>query len=462
MGYTMRNDFKRLLDHATCNMTRDELAARYPETSTGTIEKKTFKLRDGGGLFLEVTPTGARGWRFYYQRPVTKKPNTISFGPFPAITLSEARALCDAARADVANGRDASATKQEAQRSTVAAAVGVVTFQGFTNFEKPNAQGEIIEGAFWKFYNNGKRQDGNAKCFGTVRCEKIRLRTLQKALGNRPMAEIETGEIQAVLDELSDNGFLNKAHRTQQLATRIFDLAVARQICKYNVASPCKNALVKHHKKKMPALTDHILDVGLEQTEARVGELMRKLGSFDGRLKTAKALEMMAHTFPRPGNIVTMEWSEIVGDVWVIPAHKMKMRRIHKVPLSAQALAILETMRHLTGNGKRVFPMTKNCLTRALRRMGYDTDVEQSTHGFRSVASTLLNESGEWSSDAIELQLAHEVGSKRERDDSRGATVRATYNRAERMDERAKMLQWWSNYLDRLRDGNVVQMQRAA
>jgi integrase len=443
----MRNDFKRHLDHATCNT-----------SPTGKLQK----LRDGGGLYLYIEPSGARGWRFYYQRPITKKQNTISFGPFPAISLSEARDKCDAARKLVAHGIDPSTNKQEVARAAVVQSAGAVTFRGFTNFETPNAAGEIEVGAWWQFamIDEKSRVSGEAKSFETVRRVQIDLRTLQEALGDRPVKEIKSGEILAVLDRLSKKGNLNKAHRVQQMATRIFNLAVARQVCDYNVAAPCKDAIAKHLKKKMPAITDHILDIGLQATEAKVGELMRRIRDYRGRHMTRKALEMMALTFPRPANIASMEWSEIdfAINAWIIPADKMKMSRVHKVQLSRQALAILEEMRPLTGNGKRVFPLTKNCLTRALAKMGYDTETEQSTHGFRSIASTLLNESEEWSADAIELQMAHKVGGRADR----GAGVRGTYNQAERMEERRAMLQWWADYLDRLRDGNVVTLAKAA
>jgi integrase len=455
----MRNDFKRHLDHATCNMSLDELAARFPNVTKGL-----FKLRDGGGLFLEVTPTGARGWRFYYQRPITKKPNTISFGPFPAVSLSDARTMRDNAAKDVANGIDPSASKQEGQRSAAKAAADVVTFLAFTNFEQANDAGEIVEGAFWKFYMSEKRKDGSPKCAQTIRCEKIRLRTLQKALGPLPVASINSGEVQAILDGLADDGFLNKAHRVQQLAVRVFDLAVARRLCKYNVAAPCKNAIVKQHSRKRAAVTDQILEVGLDETERRVGKLLRDIRDYPGRLRlhTRKALEMMMFTFPRPANVVGMEWSEIEGDMWTIPKHKMKMRRVHKVPLSRQALAVLDTMRKLTGDRVHVFPGNKESMTRALIRMGYDTDNEQSVHGMRSIASTLLNEGGEFTESAIELQLAHEVGSKRERGERRGGTVKGKYDLATRMDERKALMAWWGDYLDRLRDGNVVQLRNVA
>ena len=142
----------------------------------------------------------------------------------------------------------------------------------------------------------------------------------------------------------------------------------------------------------------------------------------------------------------------------------MKMRRPHRVWLSAQALAILEEIKPLS-TGERVFPMTKNCLTRALGKLGYDTEREQSTHGFRSIASTLLNESGEWSSDAIERQLAHQSGSKRGKERSRAERVRGLYNKAQHHDERKEMMQWWADYLDRLRrvaEGEAGQLRKAA
>ena len=139
------------------------------------------------------------------------------------------------------------------------------------------------------------------------------------------------------------------------------------------------------------------------------------------------------------------------------------MRKPHKVPLSTQALAILEVMRPLTGKGARVFPIKKPTITRVLKKMGYDTETEQSTHGTRSIASTLLSESGRWSDIAIERQMSHKIGGSREKDGgARVGRSAGIYNKAERMEERKEMMQWWADYLDRLRDGNVVQFQQAA
>ena len=454
----MRHDFKRHLDHATCNLSLAELAVRYPE-----VTKSRYKIRDGGGLFLQIEPTNARGWRFNYQRPDNKKPNTISFGAFPEVSLAEAREKCDAARRLVAAGKDPSTNKNEVRRAAALEAAGAVTFLAFTNFEIKNAAGEIEIGAWWQkeYVSEKSRISGEGKSFETLRAVKIQLRTLQAALGPIPVKDIQSGDILAILDRLTNKGNVNKAHRILGMAIRIFDLAVARMVCRYNVATPCKNAIAQHTKVKWPAITDHIAEIGLPETERRVGELMRNIRGVRSRLVVKRALEMMALTFPRPHNITGMLWADITGDLWAIGSSKMKMRRPHKVYLSTQALAILEEMRPITGKGKRVFPTTKNTLTRALKKMGYNTELggDQSTHGLRSVASTLLHESGQWSVDAIERQLAHKIGG---RGGNRQEATRGTYNKAERMDERRAMLQSWADYLERLRDGNVVQFQQAA
>jgi integrase len=439
----MRTDFSRLLDFATCNTAPTD---------------KLVKLRDGGGLYLHIKPSGRRGWRFYYTRPGSKKQNTLSFGTFPEVPIGDARAKCDAARVLLAKGIDPSANDKEVKRAAVAATVGAATFLAFTNFEVKNAAGEIEVGPWWRFamIDDKSRVSGKTKCKQTLRRTAIHLRKLQAALGDRPIAEIQSGEILAVLDKLSRNS----ASRVQQIATHVFDLAVARMVCKYNVATPCKNAIAKHIKEKMPAVTDHISELGLPESEALVGVLMARVRDYRKSFMAGKALEMMALTFPRPHNIVEMKWTDIKADVWAIGGSDMKMRKPHKIWLSRQAQAILDVMRPITGAGERVFPVKKETLTNALKAMGYDTKPggDQSVHGFRSIASTLLNESGKWSSDAIELSLAHRVGGR----DGRAGGVRGVYNKAERMDERKAMMQFWADYLDRLRDGNVVTLTKAA
>jgi integrase len=444
----MKTDFMRRLDFATCNAAPGE---------------KLIKLRDGGGLYLHIKPNGRRGWRFYYTRPATKKQNTISFGSFPEVPLGDARAKCDAARVLLAKGIDPSTSNQETKRAAVIETAGAVTFLAFTNFDEK--AGEI--GEFWRReYVAGKRKDGGKKSAGTLRCTKIQLRALQIPLGPRPIKDIKSGEIRAILVKLCKDGHTNKAHRVFGLTVRIFDVAVTHELCDYNVALSCKKSLDEHHARKMPAVTDQLEteEIELEEAEERVGELMRRIRNVKRRTVIRKALEMMALTFPRPHNITGMLWDDIKGDLWAIGAGQMKMRKPHKVWLSRQAQEILDVMRPITGNGPRVFPVAKETLTRALVKMGYDTKPggEQSVHGFRSIASTLLNESGQFTPDAIERQLAHKAGGKKDKEGSRAARTRGIYNKAQHRDERKEMMQFWADYLDRLRDGNVVDIKQAA
>jgi integrase len=186
-----------------------------------------------------------------------------------------------------------------------------------------------------------------------------------------------------------------------------------------------------------------------------VGALMRAIDGFDGQPVTQWALRLAPHVFVRPGELRQAEWSEIDLDaaVWRIPASRMKMNREHAVPLSAQAVAILKEAKGITGAGRFVFPsirtpkrpMSENTLNAALRRLGYSND-EMTSHGFRSTASTLLNESGKWSPDAIERALAH----------ADSDMVRGAYHRGAHWQERVLMAQWWSDYLDTLRDGATI------
>jgi integrase len=465
----MRNEFKRNLDPATCHMSLDELRKRFPKVKAGgSLDKKTFKLRDGGGLYLEITPSGARGWRFYYPKPGTKKPGTISFGPFPAVGLSDARRLCDEAHKDLAKGKDPSTSKREVQRTAAASAADVVTFLSFTNFESPNAEGEIVVGPWWriKMIEEKSKVSGEQKTPKTVRTVANNMRTLQRSLGARPMNEIEATEVLAILDQIAKEGSHAKKHIVAALAANIFDLAVARGVCKHNVAAPCAAGVAPHTAEKFPAVTDQLEDIGLEASEARVGLLMRRIRDYGGTTLVRKALEMMALTFPRPHNIAQMRWDHIGDDgYWTIPKHMMKTRRTHKVWLSRQAQEILDVMRPLTGRGPRVFPMNLSTMRDALQRMGYDTATEQCAHGFRSIASTLLNESEEFSGDAIELQLAHKADSAKRGDGDNAAktnSVRGRYNAAKRIDERKRMMEWWGDYLFGLRDGNVVRLRDAA
>ena len=411
---------KRYLDHATCNSKPGE---------------KTLKLRDGGGLFLHVEPSGARGWRFYYRRPISKKQNTISFGAFPAVSLADARAKCDASRALLAKGIDPSEHKQEVQR-TAAISADAELFQ------------KVADDWFAEVASENDAE--------TQRRIKIEMRELTTAFGKRAVNSIEPSELGELLKAIYASGRKSKTRRVRSLASRIWCFAISEGLCKYDIAAPFKGRFA-HKYTKRAAITDQLEVIGLSKTEALVGKLTRDIDGYCGEALTIAALQMMALTWPRPHNIHEMEWSEIdfAVNVWIIPKEKMKMDRVHRVPVSRQALAVLERVRPLTGKGRYVFstngkPLHKNRMTEALQIMGYCTKTQHCAHGFRSMASTLLNEWGGWSKDAIERQLAHGDEDK----------MRGTYNKAEMWDERVRLMQHWADRLNALR-GNVLTLKAA-
>lgn len=233
----------------------------------------------------------------------------------------------------------------------------------------------------------------------------------------------------------------------RSLAGRIFRYAVATSRADGDPSALLKGALVAPVVKHHSAVVD----------PERVGELLACIDEYSGSPLVGLALKLTPHVFVRPGELRAAEWSEIDLDaaVWTIPAAKLKMPQAHRIPLSAQAVAILKSANALTAGQRYIFsslhtgerPMTENTINVALRRMGFGKD-EMTAHGFRAMASTLLNESGEWSPDAIELALAHDIG----------GTVRGTYHRGGHWDERKRMAQWWSNHLDQLRIAALARM----
>jgi integrase len=225
----------------------------------------------------------------------------------------------------------------------------------------------------------------------------------------------------------------------------VFRYAIATGCAQHDISSALRDALITPKVTHRAAITDPV----------EVGVLLRAIDDFTGHATTRAGLQLAAHLFVRPGELRHAEWSEIDLDaaVWTIPANKMKMRRPHRVPLSIQALDILSDLRGITGSGQYVFPsfytmrrpMSENTLNQALRRLGY-TGEEMTSHGFRAMASTLLNETGKWHPDAIERQLAHVEGNN----------VRRAYARGEHWDERVRMMQSWSDQLDLLRSSGKV------
>ena len=384
--------------------------------------QKQYKLYDEGGLFLIVKPSGGKLWRFKYRH--MGKEQQLSVGTFPDVGLKEARKRREEARAKMARGLNpAFEKKREAAALSVSAAN---TFKAVAD--------ELI----------AKREQEGLKEITTGKARWL-LSQLEPAIGQRPISDIEPYELLAILKKVELSGRHETAKRLLAFSGRVFRFAVATTRARRNIAADLQGALVSPKVKHHAAIID----------PKGVGALLRAIDGFDGQPTTLWALQLAPHVFVRPGELRQAEWSEIDLDaaVWRIPGSRMKMNREHAVPLSTQAVAILKTAGELTGDGRFVFPsvrtsrrpMSENTLNAALRRMGYTSD-DMTSHGFRSTASTLLNESGKWSVDAIERSLAH----------GDADSVRAAYHRGAHWAERVKMAQWWSDHLDVLREGGRV------
>ncbi len=384
--------------------------------------EKTYKLSDSAGLYLQINPNGSKLWRFKYRYGGKEK--KLALGAYPDVPLKEARAGRDNARAMLASGRDPSQAKRlERIARQVSAA---------NSFEAIAL--EYIE-----------KMEKEARADTTVKKTKWFLSLLKPDLGARPISEISPQELLATLRKAEQRGHRETASRLRSFASRIFRYGIATARANLDPAQMLRGALLTPQVKGHAAILD----------PKQVGELLRAIDGYHGQPATLFALKLSPHVFQRPGEVRSMEWAEIDLDagLWTIPAARMKMRHPHRLPLSRQSVAILREIQTITGDGRYVFPsvrsaqrpMSGNTINGALRRLGYSDD-EMTAHGFRSTASTLLNESGKWSPDAIERALAH-----KDRND-----IRATYNFAEYWEQRAAMAQWWSDYLDTLRKGAEI------
>jgi integrase len=385
-----------------------------------------YKLGDGGGLWLYVTPKGRRLWRFRFRQPTTGKDTMLSFGSYPEVPLADARDKALTARRQLIDGKHPTAEKQaeRAHHGNTFEAVAEEWLGKQTLADVTRAKAE------WLFS------------------------LVLPDIGARPIAEIKAPDVLQALRKIEAKGHHETAHRAKQRIGQVFRYAVATGRAEHDPTSALRGALKAPDVTNRAALTDPV----------EVGKLLRDIDGYVGQPATHAALRLAPLAFVRPGELRAAEWSEFSLDgaepVWRIPGERMKMGDAHIVPLSKQAAAVLRELHPLTGRGRYVFPslrsaerpMSNNTVNAALRRLGYATD-EMTGHGFRAMASTLLNEQG-WHPDLIELQLAHAERNK----------VRAAYNRAQRLAERRKMMQAWSDYLDGLKvgDAKVVPLRRGA
>jgi len=384
-------------------------------------KEKEYKLFDGGGLFLMVTPSGGKLWHFKYR--FDKKEKKLTFGPYPEISLADARQKREDARRYLAQGIDPGSVRK-AQKQ--------VETQSTETFE-------IIAREWHIKYTPTWAPGHAAKVIRNLE------RDLFPWIGSRPINEIKAPELLSTLRRIESRGALDTAHRVRTNASQVFRYAVATGRADRNPATDLIGALPPTIDKHLPSLTD----------PKEVAPLLRAMDGYQGSFVVQCALRLAPLFFVRPGELRHAEWSEIDLDeaVWNIPAQKMKMKIAHIVPLCKQAIEILKELKPLTGASKYVFPsgrsfvrpMSENAVNAALRRMGYDQGT-MTGHGFRAMARTILDEVLHIRPDFIEHQLAHAV---------RDPNGRA-YNRTAHLDERRKMMQTWADYLDGIKAGALV------
>jgi len=390
--------------------------------------EKPQKLTDGNGLYLLLQPSGGKLWRFDYRYEGARK--TLALGSYPDISLAKAREKHAEARRLLADGVDPCAERKIEKRARKAAAAN-----SFESVARAWFASHLAD-----------------------RSESHKIRTMSRLesdvfpwLGKKPIADIEAPDLLEALRRVEARGAIETAHRIRRTCSQVFRYGVATGVCKRDPAADLTGAL-------KPIKTVHFATITDPQ---RIGQLLRDIDGYDGYFPTRIAMQLAPLTFVRPGELRNAEWEEIDFEnaTWRIPAGKMKARAPHIIPLSKQAISLLQELQPLTGKGKYLFPsvrsnqraMSENTVNAALRRLGYEKD-EFTGHGFRGMFSTLANESHLWEPDAIERQLAHGEKDK----------VRAAYNSAQHLPQRKEMMQWWADQLDSMKQGAVIFKFRAA
>ncbi|MFA5990568.1 MAG: integrase arm-type DNA-binding domain-containing protein [Sphingomonas sp.] len=384
--------------------------------------EKPYKLSDGGGLYLLVTKAGQRCWRVDYR--FGEKRATAALGVYPTVSLAEARAKRLEIKKQIADGMNPSAKRKIDKITGLLANVN--SFQAVAE--------EWLDKA---------RREGRAEV--TLGKLKWLLEFAHPIIGARKIGEIKAPELLAVLRAVEKRGHYETARRLRSTCGRVFRYAIATGRADRDISADLRGAITVPKVTHRAAITSPM----------EAGVLLRAIDAYSGYPVTHAALRLAPHVFVRPGELRHAEWTEfdLTKNVWTIPAEKTKMRVAHRVPLTRQVLAILEELREISGNrrylfpaqGKRDRPMCENTINLALRRMGFDSKT-MTAHGFRAMASTLLNEQGHWNPDAIERQLGHAESDE----------VRRAYARGEHWEERLAMMKSWSDYLDQLRSGAKI------
>jgi integrase len=385
------------------------------------VKGRVAKHSDGGGLQLWVMPSGAKLWNLAYR--FAGKQRKLAIGPYPTIPLKEARARRDQAKRQLDVSLDPSQQKRLAKLTATA------------------HQANTFEALAAEFLD---KKRGEGKADATLSKLAWLIGIAKPTLGARPITEITAPEVLQVLRGVEARERRETAKRLRAVIGSVFRYAVATGRASSDPTAALKGALMAPIVRHRAAIVDH----------AGLGELLRAIDGHNGMPEVRGGLQLLALTFVRPGELRGARWTEIEFDaaVWTIPGPRMKMRRPHRIPLARQTIAVLKNLHAITGVTELILPgmrgrsrpLSENTLNAALRRLGYSKD-EMTAHGFRAAASSILNESGLWNSDAIEAQLAHVEGN----------AVRRAYARAEFWDERVRMMQWWADQLDQMKRAGV-------
>jgi len=389
--------------------------------------EKPVKLADEKGLFLLITPAGARYWRQKYR--FGGKEKLLSHGVYPEVTLKEARERRDEARKLLSNGVDPGGAKKAEKASRVLQSAN--SFEALAREWLENRRDSVTEGQ-------------------TVKTLAIFENDVFPWLGNTPVAEVDAPSVLSVITRIDQRGARYTAHRAKQRISQVMRYAIATGRASRDPCPDLKGAIPPTRETHMPAITD----------PAAVGEMLRAFDGFKGTFVVKCALEIAPRVFVRPGELRKAEWPcfDLDKAEWRFLVTKTKTD--HLVPLAGQVVALLRELHALTGRGRYVFPgrdpqrpMSEAAVNAALRRMGYDTKTEITGHGFRAMARTILHEELHFKPEVIEHQLAHKVP------DALGSA----YNRTKFLAERRTMMQQWSDYLDKLKAGaEVVSLNRSA
>ncbi len=379
---------------------------------------RSYKLADGGGLYLEVTPTGSKLWRMKFMQ-ASGKESRLSFGKYPEVSIATAREARDAARRQSSANIDPGAAKREERLARAVSAS-----HSFEALARQWLEKTATERA-------ASTQKKNTNWLE---------RNIFPEIGAMPISTIKPVHVLAALRIIEARGAIESAHKIKQLCGQVFRFAVAAGLAERDVTADLRDALSSVPEAHYAAITD----------PARFGDLLRSIHAYSGHAYAAHALKLAPLLFQRPGELRSMEWREVdlAAAEWRIPGRKMKMRNDHIVPLAKQAVALLRSIHAATGQGRFVFPsirtndrcMSENTINAALRAMGYGKD-EITGHGLRATARTILDEILEERVDLIEHQLAHQVKDPNGR----------AYNRTAHLPARRAMMQRWADYLDGLR-----------